>query len=92
METLKIALFIACYTYAAGKESSKELNALFRTCLFLIHGSVGSYAPKENMFLVSISLAESGSHTFPLIVMFGILRVARTDVQNGLVKNLIFEA
>jgi hypothetical protein len=71
METLKIALFIACYTYAAGKESSKELNALFRTCLFLIHGSVGSYAPKENMFLVSISLAESGSHTFPLIVMFG---------------------
>lgn len=69
-ETLNIALFSAYYTYAAGKEGSRELNAPLRTRIVLKHGSIGSYAPKEIMFLVSTSLAESGSHTFPLIVMF----------------------
>jgi hypothetical protein len=67
---LKIALFSVYYSYAAGKESSRELNALFRTRVVLKHGNFGSYAPKENMILVSTSLAESGSHTFPLTVMF----------------------
>lgn len=67
---MKFALFGAYYTYPARKESSRELNALFRTCIVLIHGSFVSYAPKESMFLVSISLAECGSNTFPLIVMF----------------------
>lgn len=67
---MKIALFSVYYSYAAGKESSRELNALFRTRVVLKHGNFGSYAPKENMILVSTSLAESGSHTFPLTVMF----------------------
>jgi len=49
-ETLKFALFSAYYTYTSGKESSRELNALFRTCIVLIHGSFASYAPKENNF------------------------------------------
>jgi hypothetical protein len=65
-ETLKIALFNAYYIYAAGKESSRELNALFRARIVLKHGGFGSYAPNKTCFWFPLHRQSLGHILFHL--------------------------